>query len=194
MPIQAVYKYLSSNVKAPYFLLVGDGQYRGVKDKLLELGLTLVKVSDYCGGDDKLPNIDSLIERLKIDDVNESDNKLVVIGLGEYLALLGNSESTSILLQMKDLNIGSAKVVLLLRGVATQMNGLQADPRFDVRRFCMLDRADCDSSFTLAAPSIGLPALTGIKALLITLENGTCKMLSSTQRLVLITPYLPFTK
>ncbi|MFC1974471.1 BREX-4 system phosphatase PglZ [Chloroflexota bacterium] len=174
MSIQAVNKYLASNVKVPYFLAVGDGQYMGIKNKLSELGLSFVKVSDYCGNDDKLPDIDRLLERLKTADVNASDNKLVVIGLGEYLALLGNSEAASILSQLKDFNIGSTKVILLLRGVATQINGLQADPRFDSRRFCILDKADCDLSFTLAVPSIGLPALTGIKALLIKLENGIC--------------------
>lgn len=174
MSIEAVNKYLSSSVKSPYFLVVGDGQYKGVKDKLLELGFTFVKVSDYCGGDDKLPDIDSLLERLKTADVNASDNKLVVIGLGEYLALRGNNEATSILSQLKDLNIGSTKVVLLLRGVATQINDLQTDPRFDSRRFCMLDKANCDLSFTLAVPSVGLSALPGIKALLIKLENGIC--------------------
>lgn len=174
MSIQAVKKYLSSNVQAPYFLVVDDGQYKGVKDKLSELGLTFVKVSDYCGGDDKMPDIDGLIERLKTADVNESDNKLIVVGLGEYLALRGNREATSILSQLKDLNIGSAKVVLLLRGVAPQINGLQADPRFDSRRFCILDKVECDLTLTLAVPSVGLPALKGIKALLITLENGKC--------------------
>jgi hypothetical protein len=38
----------------------------------------------------------------------------------------------------------------------------------------MLDKADCDLSFTLAAPSVGLSALAGIKDLLIELENGIC--------------------
>lgn len=169
MWIQAINKYLSSSVKTPYFLVVGDGQYKDVRDKLSELGLTFVKVSEYCGGDDKLPDIDGLVERLKTADVD----KLVVIGLGEYLALRGNSEAASILMQLKDLNTGSAKVVLLLRGVASQINGLQADPRFDSRRFYMID-ADYDLSFTLAAPSVTLSALTGIKALLIKLENGIC--------------------
>lgn len=173
MSIETVKKYLSSNVKLPYFLIVGDRQYKDIKYKLSELGLTFVKVSDYCG-DDKLPDIDGLFERLKTADVNAGDNKLVVIGLGEYLALRGNSEAASVFSQMKDLNIGGAKVVLLLRGVATQINGLQADPRFDSRRFSMIDKVDCDLSFTLAPPSVGLPALTGIKALLITLENGIC--------------------
>lgn len=171
---QAINEYLSSNVQSPYFLVVGDRQYRNAKDRLSELGLTFVRVSDYCGGDDKLPDIDGLLERLKTADVNASGNRLVVIGLGEYLALRGNSEAASLLPHLRDLSIGGAKVILLLRGAATQVNGMQADPRFDSRRFCILDEVDCDLSFTLVAPSVGLPALSGIKALLARLENGIC--------------------
>ena len=174
MSIGAINKYLSSSVKAPYFLVVGDGQYKGVKDKLFELGFTFVKVSGYCGDGDKLPDIDRLLEYLKTADVNISDNKLAVIGLGEYLALRGNKEATRILSQLKDLNIGSTKVVLLLRGVAAQINDLQTDLRFDSRRFCILDKPNCDLTFTLTVPSVGLPALPGIKALLTKLENGKC--------------------
>lgn len=174
MSIEAVKKYLSSNVKVPFFLVVGDERYKDVKDKLSELGLTFVKVSNSCSGDDKLPDIDSLLESLKIADVNTSDNKLVIIGLGEYLALRGNNEATRVLSQMKDLNIGSAKVVLLLRGIVNQINKLRADPRFDSRRFCILDKTDCDLSLIIADPSVGLPALPGIKALLIELESGKC--------------------
>jgi hypothetical protein len=174
MSIEAVNKYLSSNVKLPYFLVVGDGQYIDIKNKLSELGMSFVKVSEYCGDDDKPPDIDRLVEHIKTAGINASDNKLVVVGLGEYLALIGNSEATSILSQLKDLNIGSTKVIFLLRGVTTEINGLRADPRFDSRRFCILDEADCDLSFILASPFIGLPALTGIKALLIKLENGIC--------------------
>lgn len=174
MLIQAVDKYLASKLKTPYFLVVGDEQYKDVKDKLPELGFTFIKVSDYCGGDDKLPDIDALLEHLKTADANASDKNLLVIGLGEYLALRGNSEALSILSQLKDLNIGNAKVVLLLRGITTQINDLQADPRFDSRRCWMFDKSDCDLSVKISAPAIGMPALTGIKALLIELENGTC--------------------
>lgn len=174
MSVEALNKYLSSDVKEPYFLVVGDEQYKSVKDKLLELGFTFVKVSDYCGDDDKLPDIDSLLERLKTAGVNASDNKLVVIGLGEYLALRGNNEAISILSRIKDLNIGSTKVVLLLRGVASHIEDLQTDPRFDGRRFCILDKVNCHLSLTLTVPSIGLSTLPGIKALLIELENGIC--------------------
>lgn len=174
MSLQVVKKYLSSNARVPYFLVVGDEKYMSVKNRMSELGLTFVKVSDYCGGDDKLPDIDGLIERLKNANMNESDNKLVVVGLGEYLALRGNREAVSVLSQLKDLNIGNAKVVLLLRGVTTQISGLQADPRFDSRRLYMLNKSGCDLSFTIAISSVGLPAISGIKALLVALENGKC--------------------
>lgn len=174
MRFEAVNKYLSSTVKTPFFLFVSDGQYASATDELSVLGLTFVKVSDFCGGDDKLPDIDGLLERIRTADVNTKDKKLVVVGLGEYLALRGNDETTSALSQLKDLSIGDAKVVLLLRGLASQVRVLQADPRFDDRRFSVVDKADCDLSFTLAAPSVGLSALTGLKALLSELENGRC--------------------
>lgn len=172
MSIQAVKKYLSSRVKTPYFLVVGDGQYESVKEKLSEIGLAFVKVSDYCGEDDKLPDLDGLLELIKTADVNVRDNKFVVIGLGEYLALRGNSEAVSFLSRLKDLNIGSAKVALLLRGVATQIKGMQGDPRFDNRRVYMSDKVGCD--LTIINTSVGLQSLPGFKALLSTLENGQC--------------------
>lgn len=172
MSVQAVKKYLSSNVKTPYFLVVGDGQYEAIKEKLSEIGLAFVKVSDYCGEDDKLPDLDGLLERIKTADVNVRDNKLVVIGLGEYLALRGNSEAVSFLSRLKDQNIGSAKVVLLLRGVATQIKGMQGDPRFDNRRLYMFDKAGCD--LTIINTSVGLQDLSGFKNLLSALENGRC--------------------
>ncbi|NLN77498.1 MAG: BREX-4 system phosphatase PglZ [Armatimonadetes bacterium] len=174
MSIQAVNKYLSSNVQSPFFLVVGDAQYTSIKDKLLELGLTIVRVSDYCSSHDALPDIDGLLERLKTAKMNAGDSKLVVVGLGEYLALRGNHVSARVLSQLKDLNTGTAKAVLLLRGVAAQVNELQADPRFDSRRCCIVDTAICNLSLTLAVPPVVLSGLVGIKALLKKLENGEC--------------------
>ncbi|WMW25967.1 BREX-4 system phosphatase PglZ [Methanolobus sediminis] len=171
MLIQAVKNYLSSPVTTPYFLVVGDEKYKDIKGKLLELGFDFVKLSDHCS-DDRLPDIDGLLERLKTADVNGSNKRLVVIGLGEYLALSGSIVTTNILLQLKDLNIGSTKVILLLRGVATQIKDLQRDPRFDSRRLCIHEKVDCDLSFTLADPSVDLPTSLGIKTLLLELESG----------------------
>ena len=128
----------------------GDEQYQGVKDKMSELGLNIIKVSDYCRKDDKLPDIDGLLEQLKTADVNANCKRIAVIGLGEYLGLRGNGEAVSVLSQLKDLNLGTAKAVLLLRGVTTQVKGLQTDPRFDGRRFSITETANCDLSITLA--------------------------------------------
>ena len=176
MQIGMVSKYLASSVKTPFFLFVSDRQYASVLNELSVLGLNFVKVSDYCNDndDDKLPDIDGLLEYIKTVDVNAQDKKLVVLGLGEYLALRGNVEAASALSRLKDLNIGGAKVVLVLRGLITQIAGLQADPRFDSRRYSILDNGDCDLSFTLAPPTVGLPASTGFKVLLTKLENGVC--------------------
>lgn len=169
-----VNKYLSFCVNAPFFLVVGDEQYKGVRDKLSELGFIFVNVSGYCSDDDKLPDIDRLIEHLKADNVEAIGNRLVVVGLGEYLALRGDKIAKNVLLQLKDLNIGFKKVIILLRAVAPQIHYLQTDQRFDRRRFLILDNPNCDLSLTLVTPSVGLSALAGIKALFIELEKGKC--------------------
>lgn len=172
MQLDSVKKYLNSSVKTPYFLFISDTQYISVLDELSILGLAFVRVSSFCNGDDKLPDIDDLLTYIKTADVNSKDMKFVVTGLGEFLALRGNGEALSVLSQLKDLNVGGAKVILLLRGLASQVAGLQTDPRFDDRRCSIIDKADCDLSFTLAPPSVGLLALSGFRAMIAELENG----------------------
>ncbi|OYO87274.1 hypothetical protein CG709_14245, partial [Lachnotalea glycerini] len=66
------------------------------------------------------------------------------------------------------------KVVFVLRGLVTQIADLQAGPRFDSRRFSVVDNAVCDLSFTLASPSVGLSAEQGFQAMLSKLEDGVC--------------------
>lgn len=174
MQIDLVKKYLTSSVKTPYFLFISDDQYKTAIDELSLLGLDFVQMSGFCGGDDKLPDVDGLLTHIEATDVNAKSKKFVVTGLGEYLALRGPDEASRTLSRLKDLNVGGAKVVLLLRGLASQIAGLQADPRFDERRFSVIDKAGSDLSITLAAPSVGLPTLPGFKALLMELENGRC--------------------
>ena len=169
MQIDPVKKYLASSVKTPYFLFVSDGQYATAMDELSVLGLDFVPMSDFCNNDDKMPDIDGLLTYIKA-----AGKKIVVTGLGEFLALRGTDEATRTLSRLKDYNVGGAKVVLLLRGLASVIAGLQTDPRFDSRRFSVIDKAECDVSFTLPAPSVGLPALSGFKAMLAELENGRC--------------------
>ena len=174
MSIEKVNTYLSSSVNTPFFYFVGDSRYQDVKEKLTELGFSIVRVSDYCRNDDKVPDIDGLLDQLKTANENTNGKKMAVIGLGEYLALRGNNEAVSVFSQLKDLNLGTAKTVLLLRGINAQVKGLQIDPRFDKRRYSISDKADCDLSITIASPSVELSATAGLKALLIRLENGEC--------------------
>ncbi|GHU63474.1 hypothetical protein AGMMS49983_07000 [Clostridia bacterium] len=172
MQIDSVKRYLISAVKTPFFLFISDGKYLSAIDELSVLGLDFVPMSSFCSSDDKMPDVDGLLSYIEAADINANGKKFVVTGLGEFLALRGIEEATRALSRLKDRNVGGAKVVLLLRGLASLIAGLQSDPRFDNRRFSIVDKAECDLSFTLAAPSAGLSALTGFKAMLAELENG----------------------
>ncbi len=172
MPIDSVKSYLTSGVKTPYFLFVSDEKYLSTMDELSVLGLDFVPMSSFCSSDDKMPDIDALLSYIEAADINAKGKKFVVTGLGEFLALRGPEEATRSLSRLKDRNVGGAKVVLLIRGLASLISGLQSDPRFDNRRFSVVDKAECYLSFTLAAPSAGLSALTGFRAMLVELENG----------------------
>ena len=175
MQIDPVRKYLVSSVKTPFFLFISDEKYAKVMNELSVFGLDFVPMSGFSKNDDRMPDIDGLLTHIKATDVNANGKKFVVTGLGEFLALRGNNEATRTLSRLKDLNVGGAKVVLLLRGLASLIAGLQTDPRFDNRRFSVVDKAACDLSFTLiTSPSVGLSALSGFKAMLVELENGRC--------------------
>lgn len=172
MHIDPVKKYLASSVKQPFFMFIGDGQYATALDELSFLELDSLKVSGFCSGNDKLPDIDKLIS--DIEAAAPKGRKIVVTGLGEYLALRGKDEATHILGYLKFLDIGCGKVVFVLRGLASLIAALQADPRFDNRRFSVVEKAGCDLSITLAAASVGLSALSGFKSMLEELEGGRC--------------------
>ena len=172
MRINSVKSYLTSTIKTPYFLFVSDGRYLSMIEELKLCGLDFVSISDFCSDKDRIPDIDGLLSFIELADVNAVGKKFVVTGIGEFLALRGIDEATRTLSILKDLNVGSAKVVLLLRGLYSLIPGLETDPRFDDRRHCVIDGAECNLSFTLAAPSIGLPALMGFKAMLVELEKG----------------------
>lgn len=168
MQIDSVKNYLASPVNTPYFLFINDGQYATVRDELSFLGLNFVRMSDFCYNDDGMPDIDGLLNHIA------DGRKFIVTGLGEFLALRGSNEATRTLSRLKDYNFGDSKVVLLLRGLASLIAGLLTDPRFDSRRFSVVEKAECNLSFTLAASSVGLSALSGFKAMLAALENGWC--------------------
>jgi len=172
MHIDSIKRYLTSTVKTPYFLFISDGQYLSTIDELKFCGLDFVLMSSFCKNDDKIPDIDGLLSYIEAPDVNSNGRKIVVTGLGEFLALRGLDEAICTLFRLKDLNVGDSKVILLLRGLSSLIAELETDLRFDERRHSVIDKAECDISFTLADPSAGLTALKGFKAMLAELETG----------------------
>lgn len=174
MLVDSVKNYLTSTIKTPYFIFISDRQYASTVDELKVCGLEFVPISGFCNSPDKMPDMDGLLTYIETADINAISKKFVVTGLGEFLALRGGNYAIHTLSRLKDLNVGGAKVVFLLRGLGSLLSGLLNDPCFDNRRHCIVDRAECDLSFTLVAPSVGLSALLGFKDMLVELENGLC--------------------
>lgn len=117
MDISAIDAYFASKLHKPFYAVVGDGEYRQEYSALLEKGIDVIRLSDCFYDDDKLPDIDLLREKLRTVDINCESNKVVVLGLGEYLSLMGQNYAYSLLDELKDFNLGSAQVVFLLRGI-----------------------------------------------------------------------------
>lgn len=172
-----VTKYLSNtSVNAPFFLIVGDSNYDSIKIQMSEVGLKFVKVSELCRTADKRPNIDSLIGNVDFADIDgqSHDKKIVILGLGEYLALCGEQAAFDRLSKIKDMKVGNARVVVLLRGVAGIVRRLQADDptRFDGRRVLFMDDTNSALSVAFIPSTLNLPVKEGIKALLEEFESG----------------------
>ena len=108
MSIDKVNTYLTSSVKTPFFYFVGDSRYQDAKEKLAEMGFSIIRVSDYCQNNDKLPDIDKLFDQLTTSDEHTSENKMVL--LASFLALRGNNEAASVLSQLR-FKLGTGKVV-----------------------------------------------------------------------------------
>lgn len=186
--MDAVEKYLSnSSINAPFFLVVGDENYTSIKMALLEKGLKAVSVSDYCGNADKRPNLDNLVGTFDFADIDSQshDKRIVVLGLGEYLALCGEDIAFTRLSKIGDMKVGNARVVLLLRGVSEIIHKLQsADPtRFDCRRVLFTENTETNANIVFVPANLKLPAVEGIKALIAELENG-CVSLSVKSNIV----------
>ena len=192
MKDDAVKKYLTSSMQLPYFLFVSDTIYKSVLGELAMIvpEFELVRVSRFCSESDKLPDIDGLLEYLR----TAKGKSIVVVGLGEYLALRGSDEAARVLSQLKDMSLADTKVVLLLRGLGGQISWLKSDPRFDARRYSVADLAYCDLSFALVLPNIGMADISGLRALLVALEDGAYGKLSVSTHISFDSPLCSATK
>ena len=175
MLMDDVRNYMDSTIRSPFFLAVGDENYIVAKNKITELvGNNIVCVSSYCSTNDKPPNLDGLYNCLKTADVNVKGKKILVVGLGEYLSLKGKAEAERELSSIKDLPLGTAKVVLLLRGVNEQIKNLHFKPGQKKLATCFLEDSETNITVTYAAKSVQLPNAVSFKELLCKFENGEC--------------------
>ena len=56
-----VLNYISSAKGLPFFYVVGDEDYGPVLEELRQDNLSVVRISDFCNRDDKLPSIEHLM-------------------------------------------------------------------------------------------------------------------------------------
>jgi hypothetical protein len=166
--------YIKTLQGLPFFCAVGDEEYCSYLDDLKQAGLTLIRVSDFCTKDDKFPDLDEMVDYFRTADVDYRDNKYVVVGLGEYLALRGTDEIVSELNRLKATTLGNARVVLLLRGVSSYVNDLAANDKklTGQGRVYISAQPLTNISATNVTHDIGIVSQKGLKWLLRSYEDG----------------------
>lgn len=175
MLCREVQNYISTAKGLPFFYVVGDEDYKFVLSELKQAGISVVRMSDFCVKDDKFPSIDELVDYFRTSDVDFRDNKFVVVGLGEYLALRGSAIAYNELLRLKNTTLGNARAILLLRGVHVQAEKIirNDNKMVDQQRAYISDNKLTNVSITNMPADVGLVSKNGIKALLRALEEGT---------------------
>ncbi len=185
--------YISTAKGLPFFYVVGDEDYCSVLEELKQANISIVRMSDFCSKDDKFPSVDELIDYFRASDVDYRDNKFVVIGLGEYLALRGPAIADKELRRLKNTTLGNARAVLLLRGVSTQATKIiREDNRMvDQQRAYISVNPLTNISITNIPEDVGLVAKTGVKHLLRVLEDGASGNIFASTSLVLYNTLFP---
>lgn len=181
MSFESIERYFKSNIFKPLFMVVGDKSYTNYRKMLYEAkDAEIICLSSFCKEPDKKPNLDKLSETLRMADVYCESNKLVVLGLGEYLALEGKEKAHQVLMELINFNLGSAHAVFLLRGVNNIVKDIVSnDPRYNGRQI----EFDCDTDteliFRFASKELAYYDDDGIQAALKCAENGEKNIIST---------------
>lgn len=169
-----VKNYMSTVIGLPFFYVVGDEDYCSVLEELKQMDISIVRMSDFCFKDDKFPSVDELVDYFQTSDVDYRDNKFVVVGLGEYLALKGPAIADKELRRLKNTTIGNTRAILLLRGVSAQATKIIRDDNkiIDQQRAYISTNPLTNILITNIPKDVGFVAKTGMKHLLQALEDG----------------------
>ncbi len=185
--------YISTARGLPFFYVVGDEEYNSVLEELKQADISIVRMSDFCSKNDKFPSVDDLVDYFRTSDVDYRDNKFVVVGLGEYLALRGPAIADKELRRLKNTTLGNARAILLLRGVPTQAAKIIWDDNkmVDQQRAYISGNPLTNISITNIPEDVGLVAKTGVKHLLRALEDGDSGNVYASTSLVLENALFP---
>ncbi len=186
MLCREVQNYISTAKGLPFFYVVGDEDYQSALEDLKQAGLHVVRMSGFCSKEDKYPSVDELVDYFRTSDVDYRDNKYVVIGLGEYLALRGSAIAEKELRRLKTTTLGNARAVLLLRGVSEQAKKIIKDDNRMVgqQRVFLSGNQSTSITVTNVTDDIGMVANKGMKELLHSLEDGACNNVMTTTSLL----------
>ncbi len=174
MTIKTIDDYFGSSIHKPFFLAVGDTEYNLYLQALKSRTVSYIRISDCCRAKDKKPDMDIFHEKMETGDVSFSCNNIVVLGLGEYLGLEGDSFAKSLLSELADYNLGNAQAVLLLRGVSSQVRALVKNDRrlIESGRIVIEDDLNTDIRFKFSDPDLAIYDISGIRDALKRLEEG----------------------
>ena len=129
--VAEIKKYLKNSVPTPFFVVVDDyNQYLDLYHSIKHMFVKELSISDYCNVD-SYPDYDLLV-----DDLNNTKDKCLLIGLGEAIYL---DCRIDVLRQFKDYFF-DCKLVVICRKVSKQIRKIvQEDPKFnDGRRLCYI--------------------------------------------------------
>lgn len=187
MICKEVQNYLSSANGLPFFYFVGDEEYCSVLEELKQMNISVLRMSSFCSRDDKFPDIDEMLYYLRTSDVDYRDNKFVLVGLGEFLALKGLNVVERELGKLKNTTLGNARVILLLRGVPPQAVKLITDDNKikGRERTYVSGQYITNISVTTVPENTKFVPKIGIKYLLETLEDGASGTIYASTALLL---------
>ena len=189
----SVENYITSTKGLPFFYVVGDDKYVETLRELRQRGLMIDRVSDFCPKDDKFPNIDDIIDYFRTLDVDCRQNKHVLVGLGELLALRGADQAEKELRRLKNTTLGGAHVILLLRCVTAQIYALiNEDNRLTQQQRVLFDENVLSSlSVVKVRYSLGSDVVQGVQGLLRAFEDGAVGSCTVSTMLTFPNSFLP---
>lgn len=169
-----VAKYIETSKGLPFFYAVGDIDYMDVLNELKQKGLSVVRVSQFCRSNDRFPDIDEMVDYFRTLDVDFKDNKFVVVGLGEYLALRGSEDAKQVLRRLKNVTLGNARVVFLLRAIARQIKDIALEDNRIVAKKLVYFSEETRTNITISNNKFLRleESKYGVKQLLFKLEEG----------------------